>query len=84
MLAARGPLLSRAIAQIARNNGKLLGVAKNTMQLQLTIPVRHSGHWTYRTGITSNPLGKRIVVQLAGGCKSNPHSQLTYFRYFLC
>ncbi|XP_055319866.1 NADH dehydrogenase [ubiquinone] 1 beta subcomplex subunit 2, mitochondrial-like [Sitodiplosis mosellana] len=65
MFAARGPLFSRAMAQFARN-GKLLGVARNTKQLQ-SMPVRYSGHWTYRTGITSNPLYKRAVVQMAGG-----------------
>lgn len=69
MLAARGPLLSRAITQFARN-GKLLGMAKNSKQLQL-MPIRNSGHWTYRTGITSNPFYKRAIVQAAGGCKCN-------------
>lgn len=67
MLTARGALLSRVMAQFARN-GKLLGVARNTKQLQ-SMAVRHSGHWTYRTGTTSNPLYKRAIVQIAGGSK---------------
>lgn len=68
MLTTRASLLSRAITQFARN-GKLLGVAaKNTKQLQLQ-SIRNSGDWTYRTGITSNPLSKRIAVQAATGCK---------------
>lgn len=69
MLATRAPLLSRAIAQFARN-GKSLGVvaAKNSKQLQLQ-PVRFSGHWTYRTGQESNPLYKRVIVQCCTGCK---------------
>lgn len=68
MLATRAPLLSRALAQFARN-GKLLGVAaKNSKQSQLQA-VRFSGDWTYRTARESNPLSKRIWAQACGGCK---------------
>lgn len=70
MLATRVPLLSRAIVQFARN-GKSLGVlAKNNKQLQLQ-SVRFSGDWTYRTGRETNPLSKRIIAQVLGGCKLN-------------
>lgn len=69
MLATRAPLLSRAIAHMARN-GKLLTVAtvKNTKQLQLQ-PVRFSGHWTYRTGQTTVPMYKRVWGQTMCACK---------------
>lgn len=68
MLATRAPLLSRALAQFARN-GKLLGVAaKNSKQSQLQA-VRFSGDWTYRTARESNPLSKRVWAQACGGCK---------------
>lgn len=70
MLATRAPLLSRAIAQMARN-GKLLTVAtvKNqSKQLQLQ-PVRFSGHWTYRTGSTTVPMYKRVWGQTMCACK---------------
>lgn len=69
MFATRAPLLSRALVQFARN-GKYLGVAasRNTKQLQLQ--QKRFGHdWTYRTGIESNPLYKRVWAQACGGCK---------------
>lgn len=69
MLATRAPLLSRAIAQMARNGNRLtVATVKNSKQLQLQ-PVRFSGHWTYRTGTTTIPLYKRVWGQTMCACK---------------
>lgn len=66
MFASRVPILCRALKHVN-------GIVKSTTpQLQ---SVKHSGDWTYRTGITTHAKKVIFFQQFLGGCK---------YRFQLC
>lgn len=64
MFASRVPILCRALKHVGSVGAS--AVKSTTPQLQI---IKHSGSWTYRTGVTSHSRKVIFFQQLLGGCK---------------